>query len=276
MELGSRRAAQSEKCEVKLSGRPAQAGQRGDRAADQALAAVPGRAHVRPRPGPRTQPVMELLRSLADAGRTVVVVTHSVANLDVCDRLLVLVPGGKVAFFGPPQRGAEVLRPARLGRGVPGLRPVSGPGLGRRVRRAHRSMRSTSPGRRLFRAVSGGPKAAGTPATGPRAARCRQAGHAVPPVRAGHRGRPRLPGCSSACCRSSSGALIRLVAGKQGLGGPLGTNTGAQDTADPAASSASAWPATGQLGPGAGQGTDRSTCGNARPACPPGPTCAPS
>ena len=34
-----------------------------------------------------------------------IVVTHSVANLDLCDRLLVLVPGGKVAFFGPPRDG---------------------------------------------------------------------------------------------------------------------------------------------------------------------------
>ncbi|MHB8452900.1 MAG: ATP-binding cassette domain-containing protein, partial [Mycobacteriales bacterium] len=46
--------------------------------------------------------VMALLRDLADDGRTVVVVTHSVANLDGCDRLLVLAPGGRVAFFGPP------------------------------------------------------------------------------------------------------------------------------------------------------------------------------
>src|SRR5208283_3982949 len=42
---------------------------------------------------------------LADDGRTVVVVTHSVAHLDMCDRLLVLFPGGKVAFYGPPAEG---------------------------------------------------------------------------------------------------------------------------------------------------------------------------
>ena len=47
--------------------------------------------------------VMRTLRGLADDGRTVVVVTHSVANLDLCDRLLLLAPGGTVAFFGPPQ-----------------------------------------------------------------------------------------------------------------------------------------------------------------------------
>ncbi|WP_300007952.1 ATP-binding cassette domain-containing protein [Pseudonocardia sp.] len=46
--------------------------------------------------------VMQTLRGLADGGRTVVVVTHSVANLDRCDRLLVLAPGGHVAYFGPP------------------------------------------------------------------------------------------------------------------------------------------------------------------------------
>jgi ABC-type multidrug transport system ATPase subunit len=49
--------------------------------------------------------VMEMMADLASDGRTVVVVTHSVANLDICDRLLVLVPGGKVAYFGPPADG---------------------------------------------------------------------------------------------------------------------------------------------------------------------------
>jgi ABC-type multidrug transport system ATPase subunit len=49
--------------------------------------------------------VMEMMSGLARDGRTVVVVTHSVANLDICDRLLVLVPGGKVAYFGPPEDG---------------------------------------------------------------------------------------------------------------------------------------------------------------------------
>jgi ABC-type Na+ transport system ATPase subunit NatA len=49
--------------------------------------------------------VMEMMAGLAHDGRTVVVVTHSVANLDVCDRLLVLVPGGKVAYFGTPADG---------------------------------------------------------------------------------------------------------------------------------------------------------------------------
>ncbi|MGW7404755.1 FHA domain-containing protein [Streptomyces sp. NPDC054833] len=46
--------------------------------------------------------VMHMLRGLADDGRTVIVVTHSVLSLDVCDRLLVLAPGGKVAYYGQP------------------------------------------------------------------------------------------------------------------------------------------------------------------------------
>ncbi len=49
--------------------------------------------------------VMDMMAGLARDGRTVIVVTHSVANLDVCDRLLVLVPGGRVAYFGPPADG---------------------------------------------------------------------------------------------------------------------------------------------------------------------------
>jgi ABC-type multidrug transport system ATPase subunit len=46
--------------------------------------------------------VMTMLRRLADAGRTVVVVTHSLTFLDVCDQVLLLAPGGKTAFCGPP------------------------------------------------------------------------------------------------------------------------------------------------------------------------------
>ncbi|MBO0892487.1 MAG: ATP-binding cassette domain-containing protein, partial [Acidothermales bacterium] len=46
--------------------------------------------------------VMTELRTLADEGRTVIVVTHSVLNLDLCDRVLLLAPGGRVAYFGPP------------------------------------------------------------------------------------------------------------------------------------------------------------------------------
>lgn len=48
--------------------------------------------------------LMELLATLAAAGRTVIVVTHSVQSLHLCDRILCLAPGGRTAWFGPPER----------------------------------------------------------------------------------------------------------------------------------------------------------------------------
>ncbi|RIK46719.1 MAG: ABC transporter ATP-binding protein [Chloroflexi bacterium] len=50
---------------------------------------------------------MQLFRSLADSGRTVVVVTHSLQSLDLCDRVLFLATGGRQAYFGPPQQALE-------------------------------------------------------------------------------------------------------------------------------------------------------------------------
>jgi ABC-type multidrug transport system ATPase subunit len=52
-------------------------------------------------PGMERQ-VMHLLRDLADGGRTVVLVTHSVLCLDVCDQVMFVAPGGRMAYFGPP------------------------------------------------------------------------------------------------------------------------------------------------------------------------------
>jgi ABC transport system ATP-binding/permease protein len=53
--------------------------------------------------------VMLMLRQLADAGRVVLVVTHSVSYLDVCDQILLIAPGGKTAFNGPPSQVGEAL-----------------------------------------------------------------------------------------------------------------------------------------------------------------------
>jgi ABC transport system ATP-binding/permease protein len=52
---------------------------------------------------------MALLRRLADAGRVVVVVTHCLSNLDVCDQVLFLTSGGKTAYFGPPDQICDVM-----------------------------------------------------------------------------------------------------------------------------------------------------------------------
>ena len=46
--------------------------------------------------------IMGRLRELADAGRTVVVVTHNVTHLDECDLVLLLAPGGVPVFSGRP------------------------------------------------------------------------------------------------------------------------------------------------------------------------------
>ncbi|MGW3200874.1 ATP-binding cassette domain-containing protein [Streptomyces sp. NPDC001118] len=51
--------------------------------------------------------VMHLLRGLADDGRIVLVVTHSVGELELCDQVLVLGPGGSLAYFGPPAEALE-------------------------------------------------------------------------------------------------------------------------------------------------------------------------
>jgi ABC-type multidrug transport system ATPase subunit/pSer/pThr/pTyr-binding forkhead associated (FHA) protein len=54
--------------------------------------------------------LMELLRQLADGGRTVIVVTHSVQSLRLCDRVLFLAPGGRAAYFGPAQMAPAYFR----------------------------------------------------------------------------------------------------------------------------------------------------------------------
>lgn len=53
--------------------------------------------------------VMAMLRRLADAGRVIVVVTHSLAFLDVCDQVVMLAPGGRTVFAGPPDEINSVL-----------------------------------------------------------------------------------------------------------------------------------------------------------------------
>jgi ABC-type multidrug transport system ATPase subunit len=55
------------------------------------------------------QQVMMMLRQLADAGRVVLVVTHSLSYLDVCDQVLLMAPGGKTAFCGPPDQIGQAM-----------------------------------------------------------------------------------------------------------------------------------------------------------------------
>jgi len=53
--------------------------------------------------------VMTMLRQLADAGRVVIVVTHMLSYLDVCDQLLLVAPGGKTAYCGPPDQIGDAM-----------------------------------------------------------------------------------------------------------------------------------------------------------------------
>ncbi len=48
--------------------------------------------------------MMQLLRRLSDRGQTVVLVTHTTSNIDLCDKICFLAPGGRLAYFGPPDQ----------------------------------------------------------------------------------------------------------------------------------------------------------------------------
>jgi ABC transport system ATP-binding/permease protein len=47
--------------------------------------------------------MMKLLRKLADQGRTIVLITHATKNVMACDKVVFLVRGGRLAYFGPPE-----------------------------------------------------------------------------------------------------------------------------------------------------------------------------
>ena len=57
-------------------------------------------------PGLETR-MMELMRKVADQGRTVLLVTHATQNVTLCDKVVFMAPGGYLAFFGPPQEALE-------------------------------------------------------------------------------------------------------------------------------------------------------------------------
>ena len=57
--------------------------------------------------------VVDSLRELAKEGRTVIMVTHDLEYLDKCDRVLVLMPGGKMAFYGPSDEGLRYFEKTR-------------------------------------------------------------------------------------------------------------------------------------------------------------------
>ncbi len=46
--------------------------------------------------------LMNLLRKLADKGKTIILITHAMDNLNICDKVIFLGRGGKLCFFGNP------------------------------------------------------------------------------------------------------------------------------------------------------------------------------
>ena len=123
--------------------------------------------------------VMTMLRQLADAGRVVLVVTHSLTYLDVCDQVLLLAPGGKTAFYGPPNQigpnWAPPTGPTSSARSPAIQTPPSGITSNATVRHRHRRHAGTR-GSRLADAHQ----------------RAKTVLHDCPPPDAAHRLRPRL------------------------------------------------------------------------------------
>lgn len=53
-------------------------------------------------PGMETE-LMQLMRRLADQGRTIVLITHATKNVMLADKVVFLARGGYLAWFGPPE-----------------------------------------------------------------------------------------------------------------------------------------------------------------------------
>jgi ABC-type multidrug transport system ATPase subunit len=51
--------------------------------------------------------LLRLLRRLAEDGVTVVLTTHAPQDIGLCDRVIVLAPGGSLAFAGPPKEALD-------------------------------------------------------------------------------------------------------------------------------------------------------------------------
>jgi len=160
--------------------------------------------------------VVDSMRELAKTGRTVIMVTHDLEYLDKCDRVLVLMPGGRMAFYGPSDEGLRYFGKMRWAE----------------VHRAFRQQPERDWAGRvqaivllpeLRRHGTDRPDAGVRPPR-PRAALgtakpTRPADHPVPALRHAHRRRPFLPLLLLAV-PIVLGFLIRASAGGPGLRGP--------------------------------------------------------
>ncbi len=64
-------------------------------------------------PGTETA-LMQLMRRLADQGRTIVLITHATKNVMLGDKVIFLARGGYLAWFGPPEEAIGILRPISI------------------------------------------------------------------------------------------------------------------------------------------------------------------
>lgn len=70
--------------------------------------------------------MMQLFRKLADSGKTVVCVTHTLVNIpDTCHLVVLLTAGGKLGYVGPPQEALTEFKIERLGETYQQLEDVS-------------------------------------------------------------------------------------------------------------------------------------------------------
>lgn len=51
--------------------------------------------------------VMQTLRTMADMGKTIILVTHNTLNLHLCDKVAFFGTRGRLCFYGPPQEALE-------------------------------------------------------------------------------------------------------------------------------------------------------------------------
>ncbi|MBI3361100.1 MAG: FHA domain-containing protein [Chloroflexi bacterium] len=67
-------------------------------------------------PGTETA-LMQLMRRLADQGRTIILITHATKNVMLADKVIFLVRGGYLAWFGPPNEALQYFDGYRSERG---------------------------------------------------------------------------------------------------------------------------------------------------------------
>ena len=66
-------------------------------------------------PGTETA-LMQLMRRLADQGRTIILITHATKNVMLADKVIFLARGGYLAWFGPPDEALEYFNEYRSDR----------------------------------------------------------------------------------------------------------------------------------------------------------------